>query len=163
MGQLYFSPGIVGFFDSEIAGEDIPADAVAITAQRHAELMAGQTAGRIIVAGEDGLPRLAEAPTPDLEFLRARANLPKFEFLRQCVLAGLLTEADALSAARGDIPAAFAQVVAGWSEAERFEAELRWASLSQVDRMHPLIIAVADQAGITVEQLDLLFGISAVA
>lgn len=158
---MHYSPSTGGFYLPEIHGEAIPADAVAISKAEYDALMQGQSAGQQIRPGAGGRPELQDHDAPSLEFLRARANLPKFEFLRQCVLAGLLTEADALSAARGDIPAAFAPVIASWSEAERFEAELRWASLSQVDRMHPLIIAVADQAGITAEQLDLLFGISA--
>lgn len=157
---MRYSPSTGGFYLPEIHGDAIPADAVVVSQAEYDALMQGQSAGQQIRPGAGGHPELQDHDAPDIEFFRARASLPKFEFLRQCVLAGLLTEADALSAARGDIPAAFAPVVAGWSEAERFEAELRWASLSQVDRMHPLIIAVADQAGVTIEQLDQLFGIN---
>jgi hypothetical protein len=45
----------------------LPEDAVEITQARHTELMDGQAAGKQIVAGDDGLPKLIDrpGPTPD--------------------------------------------------------------------------------------------------
>lgn len=90
---MYYSKSTNGFYDSTIHGtrtikiadptwvrnrEDdlaaplidisnpdckIPLDAVEITAADHAALLAGQSAGQRIVAGEDGLPELAD-PLP---------------------------------------------------------------------------------------------------
>ncbi|MDZ7890098.1 MAG: hypothetical protein U5M72_12945 [Pseudomonas sp.] len=42
----------------------IPLDAVEITAEEHAALLAGQSAGKMIVTGEDGYPFLADPPPP---------------------------------------------------------------------------------------------------
>jgi hypothetical protein len=63
----YYSPSTVGFFDSTIHGADIPADAIEITDERHAELMAGQARGRIIAVDEDGHPVLLDPPPPTIE------------------------------------------------------------------------------------------------
>ncbi|OFJ46387.1 hypothetical protein BA896_021770 [Janthinobacterium lividum] len=50
--------------DYEAAGT-WPADAVEITTENHLALLAGQSDGRIIIAGADGMPVLANpAPTP---------------------------------------------------------------------------------------------------
>lgn len=60
--KMYFSPSERGFFCSEIHGESIPKDAVEVTAERHAELMAGQAQGKQIAAGKGGRPVLVSAP-----------------------------------------------------------------------------------------------------
>lgn len=66
---MYYSPSTGGFYQGSA-----PSDAVQITAERHAELLAGEVNGRRIVPGEGGFPQLSEASaairvfTP-LEFL----------------------------------------------------------------------------------------------
>nr|WP_109787512.1 phage tail protein [Pseudomonas sp. OV226] len=49
----------------------IPADAVEITQERHAELFAGQAMGKQISSGEDGYPLLIGPPPPSPEDLAA--------------------------------------------------------------------------------------------
>jgi hypothetical protein len=61
---IYYSKTTTGFYDSEIHGANIPADAVAITQQAHAELLAGQSAGKIITADSHGAPILQNPPAP---------------------------------------------------------------------------------------------------
>lgn len=61
---MFYSPSQNGFYLPEIHGDSIPADAVEISAERHAELIAGQTAGRRIAAGRDGAPILIDPPAP---------------------------------------------------------------------------------------------------
>lgn len=58
-----FSPSAGGFF---VAGmhPEIPADAVPVTDQQHAALMAAQAAGQMIVAGPDGAPIAVDPPAP---------------------------------------------------------------------------------------------------
>jgi hypothetical protein len=58
---MQYSPSTGGFYHPELHGEHIPADAVEITPQLHASLLAGQAAGRVIVAGPAGVPMLADA------------------------------------------------------------------------------------------------------
>lgn len=50
----------------EVANPDckIPADAVAITAEQHQALLAGQANGQLIQADDDGVPTLADPPEP---------------------------------------------------------------------------------------------------
>lgn len=45
----------------------LPPDAVVISAEDHAALLAGQSDGKIIVPGEDGYPVLQDPPPPTLE------------------------------------------------------------------------------------------------
>lgn len=59
---IYYAASVAGFFHTAL-GPLLPADAVAIDAQRHAALLAAQSAGLRIVAGDDGLP-VVESPPP---------------------------------------------------------------------------------------------------
>ena len=61
---MFFSKQTGGFYATEIHGDAIPADAVEITTEEHAELLAGQSCGKRIVADKDGRPVLAEPPQP---------------------------------------------------------------------------------------------------
>lgn len=49
----------------------IPADAVEITAEFHAELLAGQSPTKVIACGDDGYPFLGDRPPPSPEDLAA--------------------------------------------------------------------------------------------
>ncbi|MCG9124289.1 DUF4376 domain-containing protein [Laribacter hongkongensis] len=78
--MLYFSQITGGFYDSAFH-TNIPADAVEISADEHAALLAGQSAGQRIVPDADGFPVLADPPPPTLTNLRtaALALLPTWE------------------------------------------------------------------------------------
>lgn len=67
---MLYSPSSRGFY---VEGMIVPDDAVQITAERHAELIAGQDAGQEIVPGPDGLPVLI-SPRPDAAACRAERN-----------------------------------------------------------------------------------------
>ena len=74
---LFYSATARGFFDDGLH-KALPADAVPITAERHAQLMAAQSEGRLIKAGNGGAPVVIERPglTPEqaLAALRAERN-----------------------------------------------------------------------------------------
>lgn len=60
-----------GFYDAGFhTPEQIPADAVEITDEQHAALLAGQSNGKRIVAGPNG-PELADPPAPSPEQVKA--------------------------------------------------------------------------------------------
>lgn len=59
MSKVFFSPG-KGFMLQGL--HSIPVDAVEISAQAHAALLAGQAAGQRIVTGADGQPELRDPP-----------------------------------------------------------------------------------------------------
>ncbi|OAM30370.1 hypothetical protein A7P96_07120 [Eikenella sp. NML03-A-027] len=58
---LYYSQSNGGFYDDQIHSR-LPEDAVAISPEQHAELLAGQSNGQVIMPGKDGKPVLAERP-----------------------------------------------------------------------------------------------------
>lgn len=60
---MFYSLSTKGFYDSAIHGDSIPADAVEITAEQHAQLLADQSAGATIQPDENGFP-VAVFPSP---------------------------------------------------------------------------------------------------
>ncbi|WP_353616871.1 DUF4376 domain-containing protein [Mannheimia pernigra] len=58
--RVYYKNG--GFYQID-DGDELPANAVALTTEAHLALLTGQADGQQIVEGKDGLPRLAE-PSP---------------------------------------------------------------------------------------------------
>lgn len=77
-----YSPSARGFF-IEAAGIEAPADAVEVTAERHAELMDAQAGGLCIVPGEDGAPIAAEQPAPSAELAMQLLRDKRARLLRQ--------------------------------------------------------------------------------
>jgi hypothetical protein len=69
---MFYSKSTSGFYIAEIHGDGIPADAVEITPEEHAELLAGQSGGKRIVADADGRPLLQDPPPPTPEQIIAQ-------------------------------------------------------------------------------------------
>lgn len=59
---MFYAGSTGGFYVREIHGENIPADAVEITKEEHAALLAGQSKGRRIEADANGRPTLIDPP-----------------------------------------------------------------------------------------------------
>ncbi|WP_122208060.1 phage tail assembly chaperone [Pseudomonas viridiflava] len=57
--MIFYSATTGGFYDSS-ENTYVPADALEISSERHAALLDGPTSGRRIIAGENGLPILAD-------------------------------------------------------------------------------------------------------
>ncbi|MCG9079487.1 DUF4376 domain-containing protein [Laribacter hongkongensis] len=72
---MFYSRFTGGFYTREIHGDGVPDDAVEITAEQHAALLAGQSAGQLIAADENGYPVLTDPPPISLDILRDRALL----------------------------------------------------------------------------------------
>ena len=94
--------------------------------------------------------------SPSLEDRRLSSYLSRRDFCLAAMSAGILSEADAIEAARGGWPASFASAVPAGQETA---AQIIWASVSRIDRMDPLLLQVALAQNITVEALDTMFGI----
>jgi hypothetical protein len=60
---MFYSASAAGFFSVEINGDNIPEDAVELTDELYAQLIAGPAQGKRVVMGNDGLPMLAD-PLP---------------------------------------------------------------------------------------------------
>ncbi len=91
---------------------------------------------------------LEEAPEPlphipTLEEQRAAAVLPKLEFCLALWRLSILPKDECKAAARGEWPATFAAFVAGLSEQDATEAEIRWAAATQIFYANPLLQALA--------------------
>lgn len=73
---MLYSKTTGGFYDPVINAGGIPSDAVKISDEAHAELLAAQSAGKVIVGDKDGLPQVIE-PDPVLvtwDGLRAKRD-----------------------------------------------------------------------------------------
>lgn len=72
---MFTSKTTRGFYDPTIH-LSMPKDVVEISAERYAELMAGQSAGKVIIWDEGALPFLAdpELPTTDQVWLKIKAE-----------------------------------------------------------------------------------------
>jgi hypothetical protein len=97
---------------------------------------------------------------------RAQAELARADFCMALVMHGLLTGTDAIAAARGEWPAAFATALKGLSETEMVGAQIHWAAAQSIRRENPLFLSllrfVAKMKGMTEDQAiafgDTLFG-----
>lgn len=69
---MFYSPSHAGFYSVAIHGDEIPADAVEISAAEHASLLDGQSQGKRIVADAQGRPVLFDSlpppPVPPKQF-----------------------------------------------------------------------------------------------
>jgi hypothetical protein len=72
---MLYSKTTGGFYDPAIHGSDVPPGCVEISAARHAELLASQSAGKAIVA-DGSFPKAIDAApaAPGLDSLRSRRN-----------------------------------------------------------------------------------------
>jgi hypothetical protein len=61
---MFYSAKAAGFYDAALHGNNIPPDAVMITSEQHAALLAGQSQGKRIVADAAGRPFLQDPPPP---------------------------------------------------------------------------------------------------
>ncbi|AXZ12088.1 tail fiber assembly protein [Klebsiella pneumoniae] len=58
----YYSPGVNAFYSIDINGTSIPEDAVEITDEAWLDLLKQQSEGKVIGAGENGIPVANDAP-----------------------------------------------------------------------------------------------------
>lgn len=77
---MFFSAETGGFYDPSI-NNDVPDDAVEISAVEHAALLNGQSAGRVIAADEHGRPVLVDPPPLSLEDLAASVRIQRDRLL----------------------------------------------------------------------------------
>jgi hypothetical protein len=103
------------------------------------------------------------AEAAEIEALRnAPPPVPTVISRRQLLIAlanaKLITEAEALAAAKtGEVPAAIDAVFAALPKEQALAAQITWATMTVVERDHPLIQAVINAKLATVEQVDALF------
>lgn len=136
--KIFFLAQPIGFYCDEIHGASIPEGAVEITALKHAELLAGQNAGKLIAADEDGFPVLIE-PSP-LEPAIPDV-ISRFQALAALMQAGLLQAVQAWASDPGTNPL----------------HRLAFETATEFSRASPALNAGAEALGWTSDQLDDLF------
>ncbi len=165
---IHSSASARGFFDDAIHPV-LPEDAIEITAEYHAALMAGQAVGQEIVWGADGIPSLVDpVPPTEAEMLaaqRAVARIDRGPLCKALRAAGVLSDASAVVAAKGDWPAEFEGVLEAMAPTTRIDAQIDWADASVVRYQNPLLQSVAlawcdDDAAAATALLDSLFGLT---
>lgn len=103
--------------------------------------------------------QLVGIPGAALQAAREAASLTKPEFIVGCMSVGLLTPAEAEEAAQGGVPAPFQQAVDALPPYEQTLIRVIWPTATQIDRLDPLILALADGLGVSEHTLDALFGL----
>lgn len=81
--KMFYSGKTGGFYDPDFRGQ-IPADAVEITSERHTELLAGQSSGRVISASSNGHPTLTDRLAPSIAIQSEYARKVRNSRLSSC-------------------------------------------------------------------------------
>ena len=141
---MFYSPQRRGFYCEQVHGTAIPADAVPVSAEDYAALLAGQAQGRIITPDAQGRPMLTDpVPPTEAELLaawRAATKVSAFQAKGALLNRGLLEDATAAATAAGGLTL------------------LAWQTATEYARLSPAIVALAPAIGITdPEDLDDLF------
>jgi hypothetical protein len=143
-----YSPSSKGFFIPGLHAV-VPDDAVQITEAEHADLLTGQSLGKVITPDAQGRPILID-PTPPTEaellaVWRAATKVSAFQAKGALLNRGLLDEATAAATAAGGLTL------------------LAWQTATEYARLSPAIVALAPAIGITdPADLDELFREAAV-
>ncbi|MCK9543702.1 MAG: DUF935 domain-containing protein [Novosphingobium sp.] len=112
------------------------------------------------------IPPVTPGPSPEerLASWRETAFLTRAVFLISAKAAGIISQAEAVEAAKGGMPETFMAILTeavlggALSEEEVENFEILWAALTQVDRLHPMLGLIAAAKGLNDAQLDTLFG-----
>ena len=92
---------------------------------------------------------------------RSNATLSRRQFCIAAYRAGLLSETDAVLAAKGEWPASFDAALVGLPANVVTEAKIEWAAVSEIRRSAPLLETVRQSAGVTEDVIDTMFGYQA--
>jgi hypothetical protein len=90
---------------------------------------------------------------------RTHSTLTRKDFCINAYKAGLLSETDAILAAKGDWPSSFSSALSSLTADQIVEAKIEWASVVEIRRTAPLLLQVASASGVSDEVLDSIFGI----
>lgn len=132
---LHYSASTRGFYDDAIHST-LPADAKPITEQVRENLLAAQSAGKVIEPDANGLPVAVDLPPPGPPQVVSR-----FQARAALHLAGLLDQVETLMA----------------DPATDTLARLAWTDAQEFRRTSPTLLAMASALSLTDAQLDQLF------
>jgi hypothetical protein len=93
---------------------------------------------------------------------RQRMVVSRRQLLDALARAGFLTAEQALAAARtGEMPPPLATLAESLPDADRLSVEITWATMTQAERLHPLVDALAAAQGATPAEIDAFFELAA--
>lgn len=121
-----YSKSTGGFYSAEVHGSNIPEDAVEVTAQEHAALLAGQSAGQQIFPNEAGHPALIDQPAPTAEQLAAGVRAKRNKLI--AATDHLLMPDYPLSADGSLAVRSYRQALRDISKQAGFPSEIEWPS-----------------------------------
>lgn len=98
---------------------------------------------------------------PDPAEVRAATSIDRAEFCNRLADHGVLTDAEAISAAKGNWPEAMLFFLGYLTSAEQRDAQITWASCNIVERNHWLVLAMISMSVVTEAVADAVFGITA--
>ena len=99
------------------------------------------------------------APVQTIEQIRASTSIDRAAFCNGLADAGVITDAEAIAAARGEWPTSFAGFLDYLTTTQRRDAQITWASCVTVQRNHEFVVSLAWWTNMTDAQVDALFGI----
>lgn len=135
---MFYSKSTSGFYAAQIHGDSIPEDAVEITADQHAALLAAQSAGQVIVGDTDGNPITVDPVTLPPQVPQ---QVTRFQARVALYNAGHLPAIDAIMTN----PSTPMLTKLAWQDAQYFE------------RTSPTVVALAISLGLNDAQLNTLF------
>lgn len=106
---------------------------------------------KLITAEAKAANALAEA--------RASASVTRREFCLGLARLSILTPEAALASAKGGWPAEMDGFLTYLDADQALEAQIEWAAVATVDRMHPMVLSLASWLSLSDAQVDELFGI----
>lgn len=104
-------------------------------------------------------PRNVTDLNEELERARHASRLTRIAFSERAMELGILDPTGAKQAARGIIPDSYLPLLEQLSAYELDSIEIRWAGASEISRMDPFILKVAELAGFPDTLVDELFGV----
>jgi hypothetical protein len=102
---------------------------------------------------------IAPAAEPSIDDTRAGTAIDRAAFCNGLADFGIITDAEAIAAARGEWPASFAGFLDYLDDKQRRDTQITWASCVTVQRNHEFVVSLAWWTNMTDEQVDALFGI----
>jgi len=117
---------------------------------------ANATYAALVASGVD----IADYEPPTLGQIRAYTAIDRAAFCNGLADAGVITDAEAIAAARGEWPASFAGFLDYLNATQSRDAQITWASCVTVERMHEFVLLLAWWNDMTDAQVDTLFGIA---
>ena len=92
---------------------------------------------------------------------RSTASLSRREFCLRLASMNILPGSDALASAKGEWPATMADFLGYLDADQALDAQIEWAAVSSIDRLHPMVLTLASWLDLPELQVDALFGIGA--